>query len=208
MSETTQMTGGPLDGQTVELHPVQQQNPARTGRPSTVSPNPSPAGVSRSSSLHDETDALGHGPRTSAERERDLAQMLAPYTREDMLVAAICETDWDPDRWYPSVETREKAEAEDGKWPSKQALARLAATSQYIKQAPPPVPTHTREGKPYNEKYRAKKVASRQSGLDSSTANVLREILSGVGATDHRRSHSSEGTTAASGMANRSARKG
>ncbi|WP_405904540.1 hypothetical protein OG696_40625 [Streptomyces sp. NBC_00656] len=26
MSETAQMTGGPLDGQTVELHPVQQQN--------------------------------------------------------------------------------------------------------------------------------------------------------------------------------------
>ncbi|MFE4515207.1 RNAseH domain-containing protein [Kitasatospora sp. NPDC056783] len=136
--------------------------------------------------LLDKAGALGHGPHTSAERERDLAQMLAPYTREDTLVAAICETDWDPDRWYPSVEDREKAEAEDGKWPSKQALARLSATSQYIKQAPPPIPTHTREGKPYNEKYRAKKVASRQNGLDSSTANVLREILSGVGATDHR----------------------
>ncbi|MFF2570962.1 RNAseH domain-containing protein [Streptomyces sp. NPDC058084] len=136
--------------------------------------------------LHDKTGALGHGLRTSAEREQDLAQMLAPHTRKDMLVAAICETDWDPERWYPTVEAREKAEAEDGKWPSKQALARLAATSQYIKQAPPPVPTHTREGKPYNEKYRAKKVASRQSGLDNSTANVLREILSGVGATDHR----------------------
>lgn len=86
--------------------------------------------------LHDKAGALGHGPRTSAERERDLAQMLAPHTRKDMLVAAICETDWDPERWYPSVEAREKAEAEDGKWPSEQALARLAATSQYIKQAP------------------------------------------------------------------------
>ncbi|MEU9796686.1 hypothetical protein AB0E27_40105 [Streptomyces sparsogenes] len=136
--------------------------------------------------LHDKASALGHGPRTSAERERNLAQMLAPHTREDTLVAAICETDWDPERWYPSVEAREKAEAEDGKWPSKQALARLAATSPYIKQAPPPVPTRTRGGKPCNQKYRAKKVASRQSGLDSSTANVLREILSGVGATDHR----------------------
>ncbi|WP_338674692.1 hypothetical protein V1460_18110 [Streptomyces sp. SCSIO 30461] len=109
-----------------------------------------------------------------------------PHTRKDTLVAAICETDWDPERWYPSVEAREKAEAEDGKWPTKQALARLAAASQYIKQAPPPVPTLTREGKPYNEKYRVKKVASRQSGLDSSTTNVLREILSTVGATDHR----------------------
>ncbi|MFE3591385.1 hypothetical protein ACFXOY_28225 [Streptomyces niveus] len=26
MSETARMTGGPLDGQTVELHPVQEQN--------------------------------------------------------------------------------------------------------------------------------------------------------------------------------------
>ncbi|MFF2375054.1 RNaseH domain-containing protein [Streptomyces xiamenensis] len=96
-----------------------------------------------------------------------------PHTRTDTLVAAICEFDWAPERWYPSVEAREKAEAEDGKWPSKQALARLAATSQYIKQAPPLVPTHTWEGKPYNEKYRAKKVASRQSGtrqLDSERA--------------------------------------
>jgi hypothetical protein len=66
-----------------------------------------------------EANTLGHGPRTSAERERDLAQMLTPHTCEDMLVAAICETDWDPDRRYPTVEAREKAEAEDGKWPSK-----------------------------------------------------------------------------------------
>lgn len=26
MSETARMTGGPLDGQSVELHPVQEQN--------------------------------------------------------------------------------------------------------------------------------------------------------------------------------------
>jgi len=136
--------------------------------------------------LHDKAGALAHGPRTSAERQRDLEEMLAPYTGSGLRVAAICETDWDPERWYPTIEARDTAEAEDGKWPSKQALARLGATSQYIKQAPPPIPTHTREGKPYNEKYRAKKVASRQNGLDSSTANVLREILSGVGATNHR----------------------
>ncbi|MEV7929068.1 RNAseH domain-containing protein [Kitasatospora sp. NPDC088779] len=136
--------------------------------------------------LHDKAGALSHGPRTSVERQRDLEEMLAPYTGDGVRVAAICETDWDPERWYPTLEARDTAEAEDGKWPSKQALAHLGATSQYIKQAPAPIPTHTREGKPYNEKYRAKKVKSRQSGLDSSTANVLREILSGVGATDHR----------------------
>ena len=136
--------------------------------------------------LHDKAGALSHGPHTSEERQRNLEEMLAPYTGEGIRTAVIGETDWDPDRWYPTVEARTKAEAEDGKWPSKQALARIGATSQYVKQAPPPVPTHTREGKPYNEKYRADKVKSRQSGLDSSTENVLREILTGVGATDHR----------------------
>ncbi|MFD3658118.1 RNaseH domain-containing protein [Streptomyces sp. NPDC058620] len=136
--------------------------------------------------LHDKAGALSHGPRTSVERQRDLEEMLAPYTGDGVRIAAICETDWDPDRWYPTIAARDTAEAQDGKWPSKQALARLGVTSQYVKQAPPPVPTHTKDGKPYNEKYRAKKVASRQSGLDSSTANVLREVLTGVGATDHR----------------------
>ncbi|MFJ9845888.1 RNAseH domain-containing protein [Kitasatospora sp. NPDC101155] len=136
--------------------------------------------------LQDKPGALRHGPQTAQTRQQHLENLLAPFTGPDTHTAVICETDWDPNRWYPTIEARKKAEAEDAKPPSKQALAKIGATAQYIKQAPPPVPTHRKDGTPYNEKYRADLVATRQAGLDKSTENTLREILRGVGASDHR----------------------
>ncbi|MFI1393191.1 hypothetical protein [Streptomyces griseoaurantiacus] len=50
--------------------------------------------------LHGKSSALGHGGRTSAERERDLTQMLAP-TPARTRSSRICETDWAPEALVP-----------------------------------------------------------------------------------------------------------
>ncbi|MEV6052828.1 RNaseH domain-containing protein [Streptomyces sp. NPDC052107] len=136
--------------------------------------------------LEDKAGALTHGPASSAHRQQQLEALLAPHRTPGLTIAALCETQWDPDRKFATPEEKEQAEAEDGKWPSKAALARMGITSQYIKQAPAPVPTHKKNGDPCSPKYIEKATAARESGLANSTENSLRDMLRGLGLADHR----------------------
>ena len=136
--------------------------------------------------LEDKVGALAHGPATAEHRQRQLAELIAPFEAEGQTTAAICETEWDPDHKYPTPEDKEKAEAEDGKWPSKAALARLGISSQYIKQAPPPVPLVKKNGEACKPYFIEKATQARESGLANSTENTLRDALRGLGIIDHR----------------------
>ncbi|MEB8342565.1 RNaseH domain-containing protein [Streptomyces endophyticus] len=136
--------------------------------------------------LHDKAGALAHGPATAEHRQQQLAELLAPFPTEGKVVATLCETQWDPNRKYPTPEERQKAEAEDGKWPSKQAQARLGISAQYIKQAPAPVPTLKKNGEPCSPYFIKKATEARESGLVSSTENALRDLVRGLDIVDHR----------------------
>jgi hypothetical protein len=136
--------------------------------------------------LQDKAGALAHGPATAEHRQHQLAELLEPFREEGRVVTTLCETEWDPSRRYPTPEEKEKAEAEDGKWPSKAALARLGISSQYIKQAPPPVPTIKKNGEPCSPYFIEKATEARESGLISSTENALRDVFRGLGVIDHR----------------------
>ncbi|MFF7656683.1 RNaseH domain-containing protein [Streptomyces sp. NPDC007983] len=136
--------------------------------------------------LQDKAGALAHGPATAEHRQQQLAELLAPFQREEQVITALCETEWDPHRKYPTPQEKQKAEAEDGKWPSKQALARLGISSQYIKQAPPPVPTLKKNGEPCSPYFIKKATEARESGLTSSTEYALRDMARGLGIVDHR----------------------
>ncbi|MGW2183770.1 RNaseH domain-containing protein [Streptomyces sp. NPDC001732] len=136
--------------------------------------------------LEDKAGALAHGPATSERRQQQLAELLEPFQEEERVITTICETEWDPNRRYPTPEEKAKAEAEDGKWPSKAALARLGISSQYIKQAPPPVPTVKKNGEPCKPYYIEKATEAREKGLSSSTEYALRDMLRGLGVIDHR----------------------
>ncbi|MEU0689845.1 RNaseH domain-containing protein [Streptomyces uncialis] len=136
--------------------------------------------------LQDKAGALAHGPATAEHRQQQLAELLAPFQEEGRTIAAICETEWDPNRKYPTHQAKAQAEAEDGKWPSKAALARLGISSQYVKQAPPPVPTIKKNGEPCSPYFIEKATEARQSGLTNSTENAVRDALRGLGVFDHR----------------------
>lgn len=136
--------------------------------------------------LEDKVGALAHGPATAGRRQQQLGELLAPFQQEGRVVAAICETEWDPNRKYPTPEERKKAEAEDGKWPSKAALAGLEISSQYIKQAPPPVPTVKKNGEPCKPYFIERETKARESGLANSTENAVRDLFRGLGVIDHR----------------------
>ncbi|MEU1930917.1 RNaseH domain-containing protein [Streptomyces sp. NPDC019826] len=136
--------------------------------------------------LEDKVGALAHGPATAGRRQQQLGELLAPFQQEGRVVAAICETEWDPNRKYPTPEERKKAEAEDGKWPSKAALAGLEISSQYIKQAPPSVPTVKKNGEPCKPYFIERETKARESGLANSTENAVRDLFRGLGVIDHR----------------------
>ncbi|MFH0246221.1 RNaseH domain-containing protein [Streptomyces sp. HK10] len=136
--------------------------------------------------LQDKAGALAHGPATAEHRQQQLADLLDPFREEGRVITTLCETQWDPTRKYPTPEEKERAEAEDGKWPSKAALARLNVSSQYIKQAPPPVPTLKKNGEPCSPYYIKKATEARESGLANATENALRDALRGLGVIDHR----------------------
>ncbi|MER5359495.1 RNaseH domain-containing protein [Streptomyces sp. NPDC002785] len=136
--------------------------------------------------LEDKAGALAHGPATAERRQLQLGELLASFQQEGRVIAAICETEWDPNRKYPTPEEKKKAEAEDGKWPSKAALARLEIGSQYIKQAPPPVPTVKKNGEPCKPYFIERETKARESGLANSTENAIRDLFRGLGVIDHR----------------------
>ncbi|WP_371590742.1 RNaseH domain-containing protein [Streptomyces sp. NBC_00470] len=136
--------------------------------------------------LEDKVGAIAHGPATAERRAQQLGELLAPFQQEGRVIAAICETEWDPNRKYPTPEEKKKAEAEDGKWPSKAALAGLEIGSQYIKQAPPPVPTVKKNGEPCKPYFIERETKARESGLANSTENAVRDLFRGLGVIDHR----------------------
>ncbi|WP_282697749.1 RNaseH domain-containing protein [Streptomyces sp. CC208A] len=136
--------------------------------------------------LQDKDGALAHGPASTEHRRRQLDELLAPHRTEGMTITTLCETNWDPEHKYATTEEKEKAEAEDGKWLSKAALARLDGSSQYIKQAPPPVPLYKKNGEPCSPKYIERETKARDGAIASSTENALRDMFRGLGLADHR----------------------
>jgi hypothetical protein len=136
--------------------------------------------------LRDKAAALANRPATIEQRHTLLDIMLAPYRQPQRTVAALCETDWDPDRRHENIEAQQKAEAEDGKHPSKQALARLQVSTQYVNHAPPPVPTLTVKGTAQSEKFIKLRTERRDASLKCSTELAVRDLLRGLGLVDHR----------------------
>ena len=136
--------------------------------------------------LKDSAGALSHGTETVEHRRKRLDDLLAEFRDQRYTIAALCETDWEPDKRYPDNKAKRAAEALDGKFPSQQALALLNVSTQYINGNTPPVRTKSAKGEPYSETYIEIQTEKRANQLAHSAEMSVRDLVRGLGVTDHR----------------------
>jgi hypothetical protein len=136
--------------------------------------------------FHQARDLLARG--NGIDRVELLKDLPGLNRGDGMRVVTWCETDYDPDAWFPTVEERRAHEDGDAKFPVRQLLAARGTVSQFLRfqEAVDPSRIRRRARSQAQREQQARKAALPE---DHPAERALSDLLRSAGLLDARMGH-------------------